>query len=140
MQDSQNNQPKMLSERAFGLIFATIFFVVALFPVFFNGWNFNGTRTWALIVSGVFALPALIFPVVLKPLNIAWMHFGQFMHKIINPVLMGLVFFVAVLPTGLILKLLGKDPMRRKFDPQAETYWLEREEGSLTKDSFDNQF
>ncbi len=139
MSDTQQaNQPapKMLSERSFGLIFAAIFLVIAAFPLMFGG----GLRQWAAMVAGAFAVPAIVFPAVLKPLNIAWVHFGQLMHKIINPILMGLVFFVAVLPTGLILKLLGKDPMRRKLDPSAKSYWLERDANSVTKDSFDNQF
>lgn len=128
--------PKMLSERHFGLIFATIFFVIAFSPLLFGGLP----RRWALIAMGIFAVPAVLFPVVLRPLNIAWMHFGQIMHKIINPILMGVIFFIAVLPTGLILKLLGKDPMRRKMDESASTYWITRKSENLRKESFDDQF
>jgi hypothetical protein len=53
---------------------------------------------------------------------------------------MGFIFFLTVLPTGLILRLLGKDPMRRKFDTQAASYWILREDKSVTKESVDNQF
>ncbi|MFT6100966.1 MAG: hypothetical protein ACJAYF_003527 [Arenicella sp.] len=62
------------------------------------------------------------------------------MHSVINPILMGFIFFLTVLPTGLILGLLGKDPMRRKFDTQAASYWILREDKSVTKESVDNQF
>jgi len=129
-------KPKMLGERSFGLIFSVIFMVIASYP-----WLFGGAiRQWALIVAACFAVPALLFPIVLRPLNVAWLHFGQFMHKIINPILMGLVFFIAVVPTGLILKVLGKDPMRRKLNPNCSSYWIEREQGTIPKDSFKNQF
>ena len=144
MTDNQNSQgpqakheaPKQLSNRAFGLIFAGIFIVIAAFPLISGG----GFRQWALITSAVFALPALILPVILTPLNNLWVKFGLMMHTIINPILMGLVFFIAVLPTGLIMKLLGKDPMHRKFDASKDSYWIERDQDSLPKDSFTNQF
>ncbi|MBX2849899.1 MAG: hypothetical protein KTR16_16360 [Acidiferrobacterales bacterium] len=126
---------KMLSNRAFGLIFAGIFLVICFFPLIFG----NEYRGWALIVSAAFAAPAIFIPRVLTPLNKLWMKFGFFMHTIINPLLMGLVFFLTVLPTGLILKLLGKDPMNRKFEANSKTYWIARNE-KISKESFDNQF
>lgn len=126
----------MLSERSFGLIFAAIFTVIGLFPILFGG-HF---RAWALITAGVLAAIALVAPIVLKPANILWMRFGQLMHKIVNPVLMGLVFFVAVLPTGLMLKLFGKDPMRRRFEADQSSYWITRTPDSQLKEHFDNQF
>ena len=127
--------PKQLSNRTFGLIFAAIFLVIALWPLK----NGASPRTWALIIVALFAIPALLFPRVLTPLNAAWVKFGLFMHKIVNPILMGLIFFLTVLPTGLMLKLFGKDPMRRKLDANATTYWQQRDD-KVTKESFDNQF
>lgn len=127
--------PKQLSNRAFGLIFAVIFLVIALWPLI----NGASPRTWALIIVALFALAALLYPSVLTPLNAAWVKFGLFMHKIVNPILMGLIFFLTVLPTGLMLKLFGKDPMRRKLDANTKTYWQDRSE-KITKESFDNQF
>ena len=127
--------PKQLSNRTFGLIFAAIFLVIALWPLK----NGASPRTWALIIVALFALPALLFPRVLTPLNAAWVKFGLFMHKIVNPILMGLIFFLTVLPTGLMLKLFGKGPMRRKLDANATTYWQQRDD-KVTKESFDNQF
>jgi hypothetical protein len=131
-----DTEPKQLSNRVFGLIFAGIFIVIAAFPLISGG----GFRQWALIVAAIFAVPALLFPVVLTPLNNLWVKFGLMMHTIINPILMGIVFFIAVLPTGLIIKLLGKDPMQRKFDASKPSYWIDREKDSLSKESFTNQF
>ena len=138
MSEAKINQtePKMLSERSFGLIFSGIFLVIAAFPLIRGG----DYRQWALIAAAVFAVPALLFPPVLAPLNRLWVKFGLLMHTIINPLLMGLVFFIAVLPTGLIMRLLGKDSMHRKFDPSKQTYWIERDKDSLSKESFTNQF
>lgn len=144
MSDHQNSQgpdptqtaPKQLGNRAFGLIFTGIFIVIAAFPLISGG----GFRQWALIAATIFAVPALLFPVVLTPFNNLWVKFGLMMHAIINPILMGLVFFIAVLPTGLIVKLLGKDPMHRKFDVSKDSYWINREKDSLSKESFKDQF
>lgn len=132
----KTDQPKPLDDRVFGLIFSGIFCVIALFPLLMGG----SYRLWALGVAMAWAIPAIAFPAVLAPLNRLWAQFGQIMHKIINPILMGLIFFLTVVPTGIVLKLMGKDPMRRKYDAKASSYWIAREENSLTKESFDNQF
>ncbi len=131
--------PKQLSNRTFGLIFAGIFSVIAFFPVVFSE-GLSALRQWALIAATVFAGPALIYPAVLQPLNNLWVKFGLMMHAVINPILMGLIFFIAVLPTGLILKLLGKDPMRRTLDKDAKTYWIPRDNAEFNKEKFKNQF
>ncbi len=131
--------PKQLGNRAFGLIFAAIFIVVAAWPVLF-GKGLHAYREWAVIVAALFAVPALVYPACLQPLNNLWTKFGLLMHSIINPLLMGLIFFIAVLPTGMIIKLLGKDPMRRRIDAQAETYWLARTDSEFSEERFRNQF
>jgi hypothetical protein len=133
---SNSNPGKTLANRPFGLIFGGIFLIIALFPLLWG----NELRWWAGWVSAGFILVALIFPRLLTPLNQLWVKFGLLMHKITNPILMGLIFFLTVLPTGLILRLLGKDPMRRKFMPNEETYWIERKEHQITDKSFDQQF
>jgi len=129
-------QVKPLADRTFGLIFTAIFLIIACWPLFSG----NDLRRWALVLAAGFCVPALLFPKILAPLNSLWAKFGLIMHKIVNPVLMGLVFFIAVLPTGIIIRLLGKDPMRRKFNANTTSYWIEREPNSLSKESFDNQF
>lgn len=134
--DLTKGSTKELSNKTFGLIFAGIFLIIALFPLLVS----NGIRMWAIIISSVFTISALALPAILTPLNRLWAKFGMLMHKITNPLLMGLVFFVAVLPTGLIMRILGKDPMRRKAKPDLDSYWIEREEPELSAESFDQQF
>ncbi|MEM7360356.1 MAG: SxtJ family membrane protein [Pseudomonadota bacterium] len=138
MAASPNNsaERKTLSNRTFGLIFAFIFAVIAAFPLLWG----NGIRMWAAYIAGGFTAVSLLVPVLLTPLNKLWAKFGMMMHKITNPLLMGLVFYITVLPTGIIMKLLGKDPMRRKKEPEADSYWIKREDGALKPESFDQQF
>ena len=59
-------------------------------------------------------------PGILAPLNHQWMRFGLLLHKITNPIIMGLVFFVTVTPTALVMKMMGKDPLNRKIDRNAK--------------------
>jgi len=70
-------------------------------------------------VAALILAMALIWPGLLAPFNRAWMKFGLLLHKITNPIIMGLIFFLAVTPTALIMRAMGKDPLRRKFDKSA---------------------
>ena len=77
----------------------------------------RGPPAWRLL----FLACALVCPAVLKPLNWAWFRFGLLLHAVVNPIVMGLLFFVAVTPTGWIMRLRGKDLLRLKREPQSDT-------------------
>ena len=77
-------------------------------------------------VSGLFLVVAVAAPRLLAPLNRLWYRFGLLLHRIVNPVVMGLLFYATVTPIALVMRLVGKDPLHRAFDPQARTYWIER--------------
>jgi len=112
------------SERSFGLVFAAVFAILAAWPLIHGA----GPRWWAIVVALGFAVAGFLAPAVLRPLNILWFRFGLLLGRIVGPVVMALIFFVAVTPTALIFKLLGKDPLRLKADECAKTYWIERDE------------
>ena len=63
---------------------------------------------------------------VMRPLNFVWYKFGLALHHIVNPVLMGLIYFGAVVPMGLIMQLKGKDALRMKTEPLTDSYWIRR--------------
>jgi len=133
---SRDEDVPRASERSFGIVFAVVFGVIAAWPLF----NGNGLRIWALIVALLFAGLGLFAPFVLKPLNTAWLAFGYVLHKIVSPVIMGVVYAVAVVPTGLYLRLSGRDPLRLKLDKSANTYWQKREPPGPPPGSLKNQF
>ncbi len=81
-----------------------------------------------LAVAFVFVVLALVRPAALSPLNKLWFQFGLLLGKIVTPVVMSLVFFLTVLPTGIIMRLLGKDLLNRKIDRSAPSYWVKRED------------
>ena len=111
------------SDRSFGIVFATVFLIIGLWPLLYG----QEPRVWSLAAAGLFGLVATFTPWILRPLNKLWMRFGELLQRIVTPIIMGLVFFVAVVPTGLIIRAVGKDSLRLKQEPEAESYWIERQ-------------
>ena len=87
---SQGDDVKVGSERSFGIVFTVVFTVIGLFPLI----NSGEILIWALGLAGVFIILAMIAPKVLTPLNRVWFKFGLILHKIVSPLVMGLIFFV----------------------------------------------
>jgi predicted membrane metal-binding protein len=124
------------SEKNFGIVFAVVFAIIAIWPLVGG----HPMRWWALIIAVVFLVAAFVAQPLLKPLNILWFKFGLLLHKVVNPVVMGLLYYFTVVPTGLIMRACGKDPLNRSFDLQARTYWIERDPPGPAPESMKNQF
>lgn len=124
------------SERSFGLVFAGFFAIVAGFRM----WHGHSDSAWLLGIAGAFALLALFWTAPLAPLNRLWARVGQLFHTIVNPLLMGLIFIVAIVPTGLVLRLFGKDLLRLRRDPSATTYWVACNTSARRQDAMKDQF
>ena len=112
------------SEKSFGIVFSIVFLIVALYPLS----NSEGLRIWALVASIIFFFLAFIAPRVLVFPNKLWFKFGLLLGSIVAPIVMAFVYFVTVLPTGLVMRLLGKDLLKQKLDKNAKSYWIERKE------------
>lgn len=124
------------SDRSFGLVFATVFLAVGLWPL-----GRGGTlRVWALAVAGVFFAAALAGPSLLAPLNRLWTRFGLLLSKVTTPIVMGVLFYLVVTPTGLLMRLFGKDPLRLSRDRVAGSYWIHREPPGPSPETMTNQF
>jgi hypothetical protein len=121
------------SPKSFGVVFSIVLLMVALYPLI----NSEGIRTWALFLSAIFLLLAFLAPNVLLVPNKLWFKFGMLLGSIIAPIVMALVYFLTVLPTGLIMRLLGKDLLKQKLDKNAKSYWIKRTE---PMGSMKNQF
>lgn len=124
------------SDRNFGLVFAAFFLIVALTPLFHG----QDTRLWAVGVSTTFSILALAIPAVLAPLNHLWTAFGLLLHRIASPIALAILFYGVVAPTGLLMRLLGKDPLRLHFDRDAPSYWIQRTPPGPSAESLNNQF
>jgi hypothetical protein len=95
---------------------------------------------WTIGIAAVFLAATLFHPAGLKPLNRLWHKFGMLLHRVISPIVMALVFFGTVLPTGLVMRMLGKDPLRLKRLPNVDSYWIERRPPGPTAESMRDQF
>lgn len=127
---------KVGSERAFGVVFAAVFAAVASAPLL----DGQAPRWWALGVAGALSAIALVTPVLLRPFNRLWFQFGMLLHKAVNPLIMGLLFFLTITPIALIMRLFGKDPLRLRFDPKAESYWIKRPPPEADSQGMRHQF
>ena len=125
------------SNRVFGFTFAAVFTVIGLLPLLL----FRETpRWWALGIAGAFLTAALAWPPLLTPLNWVWHRVRLVLNRIIAFVVMALLFYGVVLPTGLIRRLLGKDPLRLRYDRAAASYWQRREPPGPDPETMKNQF
>ena len=65
---------------------------------------------------------------LLTPLNKLWFKFGTILGAIIAPIVMGVVFFLAITPIGIIMRIMGKDLLKKRYDKKKETYWIKRDQ------------
>ena len=113
---------KLPSNRNFGIVFSIVFLIISLWPLLSQ----NDIRIWSLIISGIFLVLGLINSKLLLPLNKIWFKFGILLGNFIAPIVMGIVYFMVVTPTGLIMRLLGKDLLNLKKNNK-DTYWIEKD-------------
>jgi hypothetical protein len=132
----KNNNPDGSSDRSFGLVFSVFFLIVAFVP-WVQGY---GLRVWAIVASLLFGVAALGFPGILAPFNRLWTKFGMLLHNIVSPVVLAVLFYLVVTPTGVLMRLLGKDVLRLRFDGDATSYWIDRTPPGPDAESLKNQF
>ena len=123
---------KLPSNRNFGIVFFIVFLIIALWPILKQ----NEIRIWSLIISFIFFALGLINSKLLTPLNKIWFKFGILLGNIIAPIVMGIVFFLVVTPTGLIMRFFRKDILKLKKN-SSDTYWINKDN---IKSSMRNQF
>lgn len=124
------------SNRSFGLVFTVFFAVLGLMP-FLHGYSM---RLWPFLIAVTFLALSLVVPNMLAPLNRLWTKFGILLHGIVSPVALGIIFFMAVTPIGLLMRLFGKDSLNLKIDKTATTYWITRTPPGPAPESLKNQF
>jgi hypothetical protein len=124
------------SDRSFGLVIAAVLLLVALGPLRHG----HTPRWWALAVAAVFALVAMAKPALLARLNRLWMKLGILLGKVVSPIALGILFYGVLTPMAVAIRLTGKDPLRLKLDPGADSYWIPRKPPGPSPDSMTNQF
>jgi hypothetical protein len=128
---------KTASDRSFGLVFACVFALIGAYMLF-------GGRSpayfWFLLAAALFLAAAVFAPAILTPLNRAWTRFGLLLHAIVSPVVLGSIFYLVVMPIGLVMRVLGKNPLALRFDREAQSYWIKRAPPGSDRGGFRDQF
>ena len=113
---------KLPSNKSFGVVFFIVFIIIGLWPIL----NGNDIRIWSILISLIFLILGLFNSRVLTPLNKVWFKFGLLLGNIISPIVMGIIFFGIVTPTGLLMKVFRKDILKLNKN-NANTYWENRD-------------
>jgi len=128
----QKSKIKMSSNRSFGLVFFVVFLIISL-------WSFRGDFQQIKIIPLCFSILFLIFGIlnskILSPLNKVWFKFGIILGAIIAPIVMSFIFFFVVTPTGIFMKILNIDLLKKKYNKEINTYWIKanKNSGSMKK-------
>ena len=140
---SRTEEVKGGSDRGFGLTVGGILLAIAAVRAGLHLWDGSAPGWvegilagigWVLVVFGLAA------PARLAPLNRAWTRLGLILFKVVNPVVLGLIYLTTVVPTGLTMRLLGRDLLSLKFDRQAASYWVVREPPGPAPETMIHQF
>jgi hypothetical protein len=126
------------SEKSFGITFAVVFGLIAAWLY----WR-KHVPIWSVLAAAAalfFLAAGFLSPQILRPLNLVWLKFGLLLHKIVNPLVMGLLFFAVFTPMGFIMRLAGKDLLSLKRDKAASSYWSPRQASGEVEASMKNQF
>ena len=124
------------SDRSFGLVFAVVFAAIACWPLL----DREAPRWWAVAVAVVLALVAVLKPALLSAPNRWWLKLGIVLGNIVGPIALGILFYGIFAPLGFVMRLTGKDPLRTRLDPGADSYWVPRKPPGPPPDSLTNQF
>ena len=133
---SREEKIEVGSDRWFGIVMAAALLAVTSL----NAWHSGRLWLWTGGLAALFLAAGLFRPSVLNPLNRIWLKFGLLLHRLVNPIVMALVFYGTVLPTGLVMRMLGKDLLRLKRQPGADSYWIVRQPPGPSPETMRDQF
>ena len=124
MKTNENN-------KSFGILFFAVFLLVGLWPLIKG----NEPRIILLPIALMFLILGLTNSRILSPLNRSWVKLGELLGRIIAPIVMALVYFTVLTPISFLVKIMGKDLLKKKFSNIENTYWIKREKsiGSMDK-------
>ncbi len=128
--------PPLPSDRSFGLTFATVFTVLGAWLL----WRRSAYFAVPLAVAGLFLLVSIALPRALHPINVGWMRVGLLLGRVVSPVVMGVLYFGFLTPIAVVMRVRGRDELRRRFIPALSTYWIRRDPPGPDGSSYPRQF
>ena len=133
---SRTHIAKKGSDRAFGMLFFLVFLIICIWPTLSS----NQPHVWALITAVIFLLLSMLKPTFLAPLNQKWFKLGILLNRITAPLAMALVFYFAITPTAILMKVFGQKPLGLRFDKTMTSYWIYRDQPGPEPKTMKNQF
>jgi len=124
------------SDRNFGLVMAVVFSLIALYPLLEK----TIPHWWALAVSLGFLALSLGYPRALNAPKLLWLKFGELLHRITSPLILGFMFYGIITPTAIVIRIAGRDLIGKKLDPEANSYWVMRDPPGPEPKQMENQF
>ena len=104
--------------RSFGFLVGGLFAAMGLWPMLLG----RGVRLWAIIPAVILIGLGALLPSSLHPIHKAWMRIGHILGWINTRIILSVAFYGIFVPMGFVMRLRGRDPMRRQFEPDADTY------------------
>jgi len=136
MDYNNDNYSGLPSNRKFGFFLTFIFAVVTSYWLFYESvWLSYGFG----IVSLIFLAVTLTHAEILNPLNKLWMSLGFLMGKLVNPIVVGIIFFCLFTPIGFFMRIFGRDILQLEIKNK-DSYWRDRNQVDGINESFKNQF
>ncbi|MEP7353854.1 MAG: SxtJ family membrane protein [Acidobacteriota bacterium] len=123
--EPESGEPRPASNRTFGLVMTAFFALLGVLPAIHR----QPIRLWALTVASTFLFVTLLRADLLAPLNGLWTALGAVMHRIMTPLVLGVIFYALITPVAFVMRVFGRDALGLKLDSQAKTYWKTREPG-----------
>jgi saxitoxin biosynthesis operon SxtJ-like protein len=124
------------SNRSFGWTFTGIFVLAGIYGLMRGAAHLP----WLLPLAAITALVTLTRDAWLAPFNRAWMKFGELMHKVMSPLILGTIYFGVFTPTALVMRAIGRDALKMRFERAAPSYWVRRDPPGPADDSFRDLF
>lgn len=137
------------SLRSFGLLIGGLLTALALWLLWraswseLTGWSWHGIPDSALVLGIVglgLMLIGVLLPHSLGIVYVAWMGIATLLGMIMTQVILTLVFLLVVTPTGIVMRLAGKDPLKRSFNASQESYWIPRKEADPASERLEKYF
>ena len=121
--EGKNQQPSTKDLRQFGLLIGGVFAVIGLWPIVFRS---ESPRLWAMILGGLLIIWGVIVPQSLKQVHKGWMKVGHVLGTINTKIILGIIYYLLITPMGLVMRLMGKDPMHRALAQGTDIYRIVR--------------
>ena len=121
--DRTSQLPTTKDLRQFGLLIGGVFAIIGLWPVVFRS---ESPRLWAMILGSLLIVLGTIAPQSLEQVHRGWMKVGHILGSINTKIILGIIYYLLITPMGLVMRLMGKDPMHRSLAQDMDSYRIVR--------------